>query len=72
MIVIVMASIVYVMLLSAVTWTYLRASTTEAVTVEVGHTPGQRAAQHLQLLPADHMTYQVLLEGRGMMGLAAL
>lgn len=54
------------------TQSYLRASTGEAVTVEVGDTPGQRAPQHLKLLPADHITCQVLLEGRGMMGLVSL
>lgn len=54
------------------TQSHLRASTGEAVTVEVGDSLGHRAAQHLQLLPADHMTRQVLLEGRGMTGLVAL
>lgn len=44
---------------------HLRAPTEEAVAVQVGDAPGQRQAKHLQLLPADHMTRQVLLEGRG-------
>ena len=51
------------------TRSYLRASTGEAVTVEVGDTSSQRAAQHLQFLPADHIPCQVLLEGKGMMRL---
>lgn len=47
---------------------HLRAPTGEAIAVQVGDTPCQRAAQHLQLLPADHVMCQVLLEGREMMG----
>ena len=50
------------------TQSYLRASTLEAVTVEVGDPPGQRKAQHLQLLPADHMTRQMFLGARWMIG----
>lgn len=42
----------------------LRASTGEAITVEMCDTSCQRAAQHLQLLPADHVMRQVLLEDR--------
>lgn len=52
-----------------ITQSYLRTSTCETVTVDVGNTPSQRTAQHLQLLPADHMTCQVLLECTGIMKL---
>lgn len=51
---------------------YLWAPAGEPITVEVGDTPGQRAPQHLKFLPADHITGQVLLQGRGTMGLVSL
>lgn len=50
----------------------LGTTTGETVTVEVGDSLGQRASQHLQLLPADHIMHQVLLGGRGMMELVVL
>lgn len=56
-------------LMNIFTQSYLRASTGEAIAMEVSNTPGQRASQHLQLLPTDHITRQVLLEERGKMGL---
>lgn len=44
------------------THSYLGAPTGKAVTVEVGDGLGQRASQHLKLLPADHMMRQVVLQ----------
>lgn len=79
MILIIMVSIHYsfVMLfvnclMEIFTQSNLRTSTGEAITVEVSNTSGQRASQHLQLLPTDHITRQVLLGERGMMGLGIL
>lgn len=43
------------------TFSDLRAPTGEAITVEVSDTPGQRATQHLKLIPADHISCEVLL-----------